>query len=565
MNDNGGIVAKYFPIVGWLPKYPRRWLRLDFLAGVAVWALLLPEGMAYAELAGMPPEAALVTIPGALLAYAVFGTSRQAIVGPTSSIALLSAVVVGSLAGGGTEEFIALTAALAVLSGALFVLLGIVRWGFVSQFFSRSVMTGFLFGLAVVIVVWQLPKLLGLEVEGDSVLQILRDVVTHLGHTHLLTLFVGVSSLVLLIALERFAHRLVPAALVVLVYGILLVTVFGLHERGVHVVGEIATALPEFGLPAIDLADIVSLLPGAVAILLVAYAESIGAARDLASEEHYRIDPDQELIALGVSNLSSGLSGGFAVGTSLSKSMDNHHAGARSEMSAIVAAGLMIVSAVALTGLFHNIPEATLAAIVIFAVWKLMDVGELRRLFGLRRVDFWVALIALLGVVLLGVLQGLVLSVVIALLGFIYRASRPHFSVLGKVPGERVYGDIERHPGSQDVPGLLIVRPDAPMFFANASLLRDELRKLVQDCDPGPEAVILDLEASGDLDVPAADELAELVDELTALDIEVMLARVRAPVHDLLLQTGLVDEIGEDRFYPTVDEAVRVFRKEHPD
>ncbi len=558
------LVARYVPIVGWLRTYPRRWLRGDLIAGLTVWALLLPEGLAYAELAGLPPEFAFFAAPGALLGYALFGTSRQVIVGPTSTIAVMSAAIVASMAPRGTEEFIALTVALAILSGVIFLLAGIARLGFVSQFFSRSVITGFFFGLAVAISVLQLPKLLGLEVEGGYIPERLWYLVTHLGHTQPWTLFVGLSSLVLLLVLERFAHR-VPAALVTLVYGIVVVTVFGLEERGVHTVGHITTALPHLTRPAVSSADIIGLLPGALAIALVAIAETVGLGRDFARKHHYHIDADQELVALGVSNLASGLSGGFAVGGSLSKSEDNDDAGARSQMSAIFAAALMLLSAVALTGSFHNLPEATLAAIVLVAVWKLMDVGELRRLYSLRRFDFGVAVIALLGVVLLGVLHGLLLAVGISLLAFIYRASIPHLSVLGRVPDKGIYASVERHPDSQKIPGLLIVGPFAPLFFANAGHVAEEIRKLVSRSDPPTKAVVLALEASDELDVPSADELSELVSELASVGVEILLANVHRPVRDMLRLTGLLEELGAERIYPTIDEAVQAFRQKDPD
>ena len=553
-----GVLARYIPAVGWLSTYSRSWLRSDILAGLTVWALLVPEGMAYAELAGMPPEAAFFTIPGALLGYALFGTSRQAIVGPTSAIAIMSAAIVASLAPMGTEKFIALTVGLAVMSGALFLLAGMARLGFVSQFFSKSVLVGFLFGLALVIAMWQAPKLLGIETEGGTFFQRVWEFITHLNHTHPWTLFVGVSSLVLMFALKRIVRR-VPAALVALVYGIVLVSAMGLEQRGVHIVGQVLTALPQLALPSIEMSDIVGLLPGAFAVVLVAYAETIGAGRKLASEHHYHIDSNQELVALGVSNLSSGLCGGFAVGASLSKSADNEEAGAQTQVSAIVAAGLVLVAAVALTGLFHNIPEATMAAIVIFAVWRLMDVKELKRLYRIRQSEFWLAMAALLGVLLLGVLPGLLLAVTISLLGFIYHASQPHFSVRGKVPGELAYADMERHPDSQPVPGLLIIRPDAPLFFANASYVSDRIRKTVHTSEPPPRAVLLDLDVTDELDIPSADELSELTDELDALDVKVLLARVHDPVLDMLRLTGLADKIGEEHIYLTIDEGVQAF------
>ncbi len=559
-----GVLARYIPILGWVRTYPRRWLRGDLVAGLTVWALLLPEGLAYAELAGLPPQFAFFAAPGALLGYAVFGTSRQVIVGPTSTIAVMSAVIVASMGPHGTEEFIALTVALAILSGVVFLLAGIARLGFVSQFFSRSVITGFFFGLAVAIAVLQLPKLLGLEVEGGYVLERLWDVVTHLHHTQPLILFVGLSSLFLLFALERFADR-VPAALVTLVYGIGVVTVFGLEERGVHTVGQIATALPRLTWPDVSVTDLFGLLPGALAIALVAVAETVGIGRDFARKHHYHIDVDQELVALGVSNLASGLSGGFAVGGSLSKSEDNDHAGARSQMSAIFAAAFMLLSAVALTRLFHNLPEATLAAIVLFAVWKLMDVGELRRLYTISRVDFAVAFIALLGVVVLGILPGLLWAAGISLLAVIYRASHPDVSVLGKIPGRATYASVERHPEGQQVPGLLIVGPFAPLFFANAPRVTEEIRRLVRRSEPPPHAVLVPLEATDQLDVPSADELSELISGLSSVGVEVLLASVHGPVLEMMRLTGLLEELGEERIYATIDEAVQAFQEKYSD
>jgi SulP family sulfate permease len=564
MADLSGALARYFPVVGWLRTYPRRWLRADLIAGLTVWALLLPEGLAYAELAGLPPEFAFFAAPGALLGYALFSTSRQVIVGPTSTIAVMSAVIVASRAPRGTQEFITLTVALAILSGVVFLLAGIARLGFVAQFFSRSVITGFFFGLAIAITVLQLPKLLGLEIEGGYVLERLWSVVTHLRHTHPWILFVGLSSLLLLILLERFAER-VPAALVTLVYGIGVVTLLGLEERGVHTVGHIATAFPRLTWPAVSATDLIGLLPGALAIALVASVETMGLGRAFARKHHYHIDSDQELVALGVSNLASGLSGGFAVGGSLSKSEDNDHAGARSQISAIFAAALMLLSAVALTRWVHNLPEATLAAIVVSAVWKLMDVGELRRLYGLRRFEFLVALVALLGVVVLGILHGLLLAAGISLLAVIYRASHPNVSALGKVPGKAAYVSVERHRKAEQVSGLLIVEPLAPLFFANASRVSEEIRRLVNRSDSAPKAVILTLDASAELDVPSADELSELIAELAAVNVEVLLANVHQPVLDVMRETRLLEELGEERIYTTIDEAVLAFQKKHPD
>jgi sulfate permease, SulP family len=437
----------------------------------------------------VPAQAGLFAAPFLLFGYALFGSSRQLMVGATSASAVMLAGTVAALAGSDPKKYAALMAGLTITVGIIVLLLGIARLGFIKNFLAESVLTGFIFGLALVIIVGQLPKLFGLpRVEGDF-FEKLWQVISHLGSTNGWTLLVGVLSLALLFGLERYVPRL-PASLVAVVFGILVVAIFGLHTQGVAIVGAIPAGLPALNWPSLALGDYLGLLPGAFGVVLVLYAEHISAAQKFAVKHHYDLDANQELIALGVSNFLAGLFGGFAGGGSLSKTTVNDVAGARTQMSGIVSLVLVLVTLLVLTPLFYYLPEATLGAIVIHAVWGLLDVGALRRYWRLRRTSFVLALVALLGVLVYDILPGLLLAVVLSLALLIYRASRPQGSILGRVPGKQVYADIERHPENERVPGLLIFRLNAPLFFANDAPLRDRIKELVRTNDPTPRAVI---------------------------------------------------------------------------
>ena len=555
--QSGGF-ARYLPILTWLPNYQRSWLRADLIAGVVVLTLLVPEGMAYAQMAGLPPETAFYTAPAAMIGYALFSTSRQVITTTTSTIAVMIAAVVGVLAVSGTEEYLVLTAGLAIVVGLLFLLMGFLRLGFVSEFFSKPVITGFIFGLAMIIAIRQVPKLFGFEAGGGTFFERLLEIVVHLPETNGWTLLVGLTSLILLFGLEHFFPR-IPGALIAVVYGIVIVTVLGLEDRGVHIVGEIPSGIAPPRLPNLSLAEYGSLVIGAVGIVVLGYAETIGAARKFATKHRYDLNTDQELYGLGVANLGAGLFQGFAVDASLSKSAANDRSGAQTQLSAIIAAGLTVITALFLTSLFHNLPEATLAAIVIHAVWGLFDVKEIRRYARLNRDDFVLSLVALLGVLILDVIPGLVLAVILSIIILAYRASRPQFSILGKIPGKDGYDsyvDVQRHPESQTILGMIVVRPDAPMFFANATLLREEVRRMVRESEPEPRVVVLDMERTPQLDVTSIDALAELKNDLDTIGVELWLARTLGELLDETLQrSGLEELIGPDHIFATVHQA----------
>jgi sulfate permease, SulP family len=554
MDRNPGIsprsrLAHWFPILDWLPRYQRTWLRGDFIAALTVVALLVPEGMAYAVLAGLPPETAFYVAPVALLVYAVLGTSRQQIVGVSSTVAVMSLATVSTVATPGSEEFIVLSAALALLVGVFSLLFGILKLGRVARFFSESVLTGFVTGLALIIAVRQMPKILGYDAEAEHFLARIVELAGSLPDVHTTTLIVGAGTLALMVFLERFYHR-IPAALVALGVSIGISQFLGLESAGVEVVGDIPSGLAPPVLPAVSLTDLSLLAAGALGITLVVFAEALGPAGSFARRHGYRIDPDRELIGLGAANIGAGLFQGFSVGASLSRSAANDAAGARTQMSSVIAAVLVAVVALFFTPLFSALPEATLGVIVIVAISRMIKIRELQRLLAVRKADFLLAVFALGGLLLFDVLPGLLIAVVASFLVLIYRASEPRLSVLnvGNENSEETLVDRERVLESQPVPGVLIVRPDEGLYFANAGQIREQIL-LLSESEPDIAAVVIDLELSSELDVPAADSLAELYEALQSRGVRMVLARVHAEPRATLKQHGLLDELGETSVY----------------
>ena len=495
-----GLLPRYLPIVGWLPRYDRSDLAPDLVAGLTGWGVMVPVALAYASLAGLPPEYGLITAFAGLAAYAVFGTSRHLRVTTSSTMAVMSLSVVTPIAGGDPIRFIALSAALALVVGALLVVAGVARLGFISEFLAKPVVTGFVFGVAVTIIVGQLPKLLGIPSTSGSVFDQLRAIIEDLPDADPLTLAVGAASLLLILVLRRVDRR-IPGPLVALVLGIAAVAAFQLADRGVAVVGEVATLMPSIGLPDVGLGDLTYLVTGAAGIVFLAVGELLGAARSFAARHHYEIDGDQELVALGAANTASGLFGGFIVDASLSQSATAEAAGARTQLSSVLTSALVLATALLLAPLFRDLPMAVLGAVVITSVLGLIDLPELRRYWAWRRTDALLAAAALIGVATTDVLGGLVIAVLLSLLMLLLRASRPYLAVLGRLPGDRaVYADVQRHPAASAIPGLFVLRLDAPLYFFNASVARTEILALVDGEPTPPRVVIIDIGATGDLD-----------------------------------------------------------------
>ncbi len=470
----------------------------------------------------------------------------------TSASAVLVFSAVTALGPKDASSYAALAAGMIILAGLIFVVAGLLRLGFITAFLSRPVMEGFVFGLAVFVAVSQLPKLFGLKKgPGDTVRQF-GYLLAHLGNASLTTFAVGAVALVLLFALERYLPRL-PGGLIVLVAAIAISAGLGLSGHGVKVVGTIPTGLPSVSWPHLRLDDLWVLLPSAAGMMLVIFSEALGAGQAFADKHGYRLDSSQEMIALGLANLGSGVLGGLACGGSLSQSAVNDGAGARTEMSPVIAAALSLVTVIALTPLFTDLPEAVLAALIIHAVSHLMKAGEMRRFYQLVPREFWLAMLTLAGVIVLDVLPALILGVVIALLLLVYRASRPRISMLGPDPGvPGAFADIRRHPGVAPVPGVLIVRPDAPLFYANAELVRDA----IEQAAGGHRAVVIILDGNDDIDITSTEQLGKLTDYLSTRNVALGLAHVHGPALEMARRSGLLARVGPGHIFPTTPAAV---------
>jgi sulfate permease, SulP family len=549
-------IRHYIPIVRWLAVYDRGDLRFDAISGIVSWGVMVPVAMAYAGLADMPPETGLVTAFAALAAYAVFGTSRHVKVTTSSSVAIMSASVVGAIAAGDTSRYIELSTGLALIVGGILIVAGAARLGFLSQFLAASVVTGFVIGLAVVITIGQIPALLGIPAVGGTITQKVIAIAESLDLLNRYTAALGIVTVVGIVVLKRIAPR-IPGALVALVLGIALSTFFDLPAKGVAVVGDVTTGVPVPGVPTIPFGDIVFLTAGAFGIVFLALAESIGAARSFAVRHGYEIEPDQELIALGAANAAAGLFGGFSVDASFSQSATGEAAGNRTQLSSLITAGLVLATAIFLAPIFKNLPLSVLAAIVITSVLGLVNIAELRRYLAWKRTDFLLAITALAGVVFTTALTGMAIAVALSLLAILYQASRPYIAVLGRIPGDPpVYADAERHATTEPVEGFLIVRPNVPLTFVNADVAKDQIMALIRGRPVAPDALVLDIGATADLDVATTDMLATLSTDVHDSGIDLRLAQVRGPVRDRMRRTGLMSVIGEERCYLSVEAAV---------
>ena len=551
-----GALARFVPITSWLPRYNWKWLPADSIAGFTIWGLLIPEMIAYASLAGLPPQAGVYTLLGSLVLYAIFGTSRQLVVAGTAAAAVLLAATVAGLHPHNATNYAELAAAMVIVVGILLVIGGLCKLGFITTFLSKPVMAGFVFGLAIFISVSQLPKLFGIKKgKGDTVQQFVH-VLANLGHASWLTFLVGIVALALLFAIKRYLPR-VPGGLVVLVLGIALSAAFSLSKHGVDTVGHIPSGLPSLVVPHLTRNQLWVLIPSAIGLMLVIFSEALGAAQTFAEKHHYRLDPNQEMIAMGAANVGSGFLGGLAVGGSMSQSAVNDGAGARTQMSPIVAAVLSLITIVALAPVFTDLPEAVLAALIIHAVSGLMDVGKMKPFYRLAPGEFWLGMITLLSVIVIDVLPAMIIGIVLSIIVMVGKASRPRISVLGadpKVPGG--YEDVQRHPDAESIPGVLLVRPDAPMFYANAEEIRDNTQTLLDSPTRPVNAVILDLDANDEIDITSAENLGRLVDHLHDKHVPFGIAHLHGPAHDMAERAGLLAKIGADHVFDTTADAV---------
>jgi high affinity sulfate transporter 1 len=534
----------------WLAGYRRTWLVPDVMAGVIVWSVVVPQAVAYAQIAGLPPSAGLAAAPGALLAYALLGTSRSLVVSATTGTSALSAAAVGPLAGGDATRFAALSAALAVVAAAVLVVAGLLRLGRVMDFVPKPVMTGFLFGLGLVVTMGQLPKLFGVPAGSGGFFSQLWDLVEQLGDTSGWTFAVGIASVAALVALTRFAPKL-PGTLIVLAGAIAVSAALDLAGRGVDVVGELPDAAPDLAVPDVSWGDLVDLLPAALGVMVIS-AEAVSVSRAIASAQGYNVDVNRDLVAFGGSNALAGFSSGFVQSGGVSQTMAAERAGGKTQLLSIVAAGLILLTGLFLAPLFEDLPQATLAAIVIVAISSFFRVDELRRFAHLRRSAVTLALVALGGVLVLGVLRGLLLAVGLSLVELMQRLSAPPVTVLARSPTEAVWGSRERHPDWAQARGVVVVGIEGPLFYANSATVKTRLLEAVEAAHPTPTALVLDLVRNDVLDLQGLDMLEELATELGTRGVELRLVGVHLPVLELLRRSGLD---GRVRVAATIDAA----------
>jgi high affinity sulfate transporter 1 len=549
------------PFFASLRGYKAAWIRYDLLAGLAVWAVLIPESLAYASIAGVSPVVGLYAALPALVLYPIFGSSKHLIVGPMSATAALSASIVAGLAPAGDAKYAAYTAALALMTGVLCALAGLLKFGFLASFISDPVLKGFIVGLALTIIIGQVPKLFGVKkAEGDFFEQ-LWGVISQLGSTNIPTLIVGVLSLALVMALKRWLP-LVPGALVAVAFGVAAVLLFDLSSKGVSIVGHIEAGFPTVGVPLSgSIGDYLQLIGPAGGLLIVGYAEALGAAKTYAARAGYDVDANKELIGMGAANIGSGLMSGMVVNGSLSKTAVNGSSGARSGVSSLFVAVLTLLTLLFFTPLFEDLPEATLAAIVIAAVIELVDIPAIVRLFRVStpalsriygmatRADFIGAVAAMLGVLIFDTLPGLIIGLVVSLLVLLYRVAKPNIAVLGKSPNGG-WVDLARNDNASAPAGVLVVRVEAGLFFGNADHVREQLRLRAKAADA--DVVIVDARTTPSIDVSATEMLGTLNRDLAREGIALALARDVGQVRDVLAEAGE----GLPPAYATVDEAI---------
>lgn len=550
-------LSRFVPISDWLPGCTWKANRSDILAGVALAGLLIPEGMAYAGIAGVPPQMGLYAAMLGMFAYAIFGTSRQLAVTSTSSSAAMLAALVAPLAAGDAARYMTLVSAATIAAGLIFLLGGVLKLGAVSDFISKPVLKGFVFGLALTIMVKQAHKLMGVPSGRGNFFHQLWQLLASLSLANWWTLAVGATAIALMFLLGAVAPR-IPSALVVLVLGILSVSWFGLGQHGVETVGTIRAGMPSLSLPRVGEEDVSDIFIGTIGIVLVLIAEALAAARTFAAKNNYEIVPNQELCAMGAANLASGLFGGMIVGGGMSGTAANDSSGARTQLSTITASVSVGLTLAFLLPLFRNLPEAVLGAIVVHAVAHLADVKTLKHYVHLKTGSIWAALAALLGVLQMGILKGLIFAVGLTLVSLMHKLSTPQDSVLGRLPGSDHFVDVTRYPEAEQVPGLLIFRPNGVIFFANANRVHNRIRELVKSAGESLGTIILNLEASPQIDITGLEMLILLREELQASGIDLYFARVTDPVRDLFLRSEFVSQENEHLFRG-VHSAVNAF------
>jgi SulP family sulfate permease len=552
--ETGGVV----PILRWAPRYQRTWLRPDIIAGLTVAALVVPKSLGYAGIAGVPLQYGLYAAAAGAILYAIFGTSRQIATGPSSALA---AVAAGALVATGLTgvDALALVASITLVSGGLFVLLRLFRMGWISQFLSKAVITGFLFGAGIEVAIGELAGITGTTIEGANSWQKLASWLGSLGSIDVTTLAVGTVALIVIFGL-RFVAPKIPGALVLVVGGLIASFLLDLGDRGVSLVGDVPGGLPTVVLPDVGLiGDQISVvLTSALALLLIGFSQTAGDARAFASKHRYQVDVDQESLAQGAANIGSGLLQGIPVSASLSASSLADQSGARTPLASLTTGTLVVLTMLFLAPVFSDLPKPVLSALIIEAVvMGMMDVAGMRRLFRVKRTDFWIAVAALVGVLSAGVLAGVLIGIALSLVWLVAVSSVPEMPVLAHRPGHQAFRRLDEHPQDRTYPGLLVMSFDAGLFFVDADALEDRLRTLVLGADPRTEVIVLDFGGVNYIDSQGSGKLGQLLDLATSHGIELRIARLKPAVRTVLVADGVIDRLGEGNVFGNLYEAAR--------
>ncbi len=541
------------PAVEWLRNYRPKDLGSDLTAGFTVAVMLVPQGMAYAMLAGLPPVVGLYASTFPLLVYAFFGTSRQLAVGPVAIVSLLVSVAVGSIAAPGSKEYIAIALLLALMTGGMQVLFGLLRMGFLVNFLSHAVISGFTSAAAIVIGLSQLKHLLGIQVpRGHSVLELVKSIVTQIPQTHLITSIIGIVSIAFLFFFKQKFPRF-PAPLVVVGLSTLAVYLFHLENHGVAIVSEVVPGLPSLSVPPFTASSAVKLLPASLTIVFVGYMESIAVSQTIATKEKYKVDANKELLGLGLANTVSAFFSGYPVTGGFSRTAVNYQAGARTGLASMITAVVVLLTLLFLTPLFFYLPRAVLAAIILVAVAGLVDVKEAAHLFKLKASDGWTLTLTFTCTLFLGIEEGIITGVIFSLLLFIWRSAHPYTAILGYVEEKDAFLDLKRFPQGRSFNGVLIIRVDASMYFANTRFIENRLRDCLLTRD-NICCVVFDLSGVNDIDAVALEEMKVLANEYGEQDIQFAFAEMKGPVRDLFIKARWPDEFRKKIQYQTLSQ-----------
>ncbi len=557
-------LQKWMPGLTTLRNYDIRWLGNDLAAGFVLTTMLVPVGIAYAVASGVPGIYGLYATIFPLLAYAIFGPSRIMVLGPDSSLAAVILAVIAPLALGDPARAVALAGMMAVVSGLICILLGIFKLGFITDLLSKPIRYGYMNGIALTVLISQIPKLFGFSIDGDgplkNILQIGQSIL--FGKTNLTSLMIGLSTLIVILSLKRFKR--IPGILLAVIVATLVVGLFQLDQSaGVKVLGSLPSGLPDFTIPWINKADFQAIVIGGFAVAMVSFADTSVLSRAYAARTRTPVDPNQEMIGLGAANLASGFFQGFPISSSASRTPVAEAAGAKTQLTGVVGALTVALLLVFGHDLLKHLPTSALAAVVITSAIGLIEVADLRRIFRIQKWEFWLSMVCFAGVIFFGAIEGIGFAVLIALIEFIWDAWRPHFAVLGRADGVRGYHDVKRYPDARLIPGLVLFRWDAPLFFANAEQFKQCILQAVNDSPTPVKRIIVAAEPVTGVDVTSADIVDELYQTLSESQIEIHFAEMKDPVKDKLKRYEILNRIGTGIFHPTVGAAVDAYLEQY--